>query len=159
MTTPYYPPITAPMARMINMALDQMATHGTNAYLASTPWPFEVKELFERLSKQAEIANPAAEADMSRYYDESGELDILAVLTDLQKDMTYLKNTPALEAKDKIAIMRMSVTLTDKLISQQERATNLKQMAVFKTRMIEAISRYLSPDQREDLLKDLERPV
>lgn len=83
------------------------------------------------------------------------EKQIVQLMNDMKTFGDDLKNDADASATDKAAYFRISVTLTEKLVSLMERTTDIKQFSQLQQFLLNFAEDHLSPDERTLLMDKL----
>jgi len=157
MTIYSYPELTPDVMNSINKL--SMLIQNAPDYLSNPDCPYESTQI-----EQLEKAFTSTVVANDQYYDQDGEVipDIDSI--DFEKEslqlfieMRTFKNSLNLDdTTEKAAVFRLLVSLIEKMIESQERASGVKHFKKFKEIMIDSMDRYLSPIQKTEFVDNLE---
>lgn len=124
-------------------------------YLPNSPYPPDFQQLMARLS----APNPASQS----LHDFTDRLDSESVNIEKEAEKLYLdlkafaSTVSAMDVSEKVATFRVAAGLMEKLITFRERASAVAQYEAFKAMVLDAIDRYLTPQQKSLVMADLKR--
>lgn len=93
-------------------------------------------------------------------YDDGEDVDFEAEALKLYKDMRGFKNTLGnTNTSEKATTFRTMVSLMEKILDQQERASGIKHFTAFKDTIFDTLDRYLTPQQIHEFMEDVQKTL
>lgn len=149
----YHPPITVGNLRAVLQALDGLNKFGDTEYLLQSPWSDDIKDmLLEIVNRRGEAGENYTGFDEEDLEELASEIDAssqLKHLTNLQQKMRQFERSLSRDNhKEKVAMFRMNVSLSEKIIDLLERAAKVKEIKEFKEIVFSTMSEYLDDSQK-----------
>jgi hypothetical protein len=126
-------------------------------YLDEDDCPYEY-EVVQKIRQLLETI-PAAVSFTSELddLDDIDEIDFEVETKKLFRDIKRFKSTLSSDdSSEQVQTFRTMVTLIEKMIESQERASGIKQFNAFTSMIMDSMDRYLSPTQKTEFLETLE---
>ena len=124
-------------------------------YLEDDTCPYEPNEV-ELL--QELFGNPASGTSIAPYIPEDldevpdFETEALQLYRDMKEFKTKLSTS---DTSEMTSTFRTMVSLLEKILDVQERASGIKQFGGFKTFILDSMERYLSPQQKSEFVEEM----
>lgn len=142
---------------------DEDMKRDLKALLAPVIVEVEVEKVVERIiEKRVEVAAQASEGGGQRGPKIKGSSNqnaevIGKELAETLGDLRTLKiNAKTLQPKDKLDIMKVQATMLEKLITMEERNTNVKKMSAFMSTVMGIMDDLMPDDMRQTFMKRLQ---
>lgn len=179
MSNAYYPKLDLSAVASLSGVYQQMELHSDYLDNANCPYDDVTKEQLRKMlaprviekvvevekivERKIEIATKAAESGGQigrKLKQKSSGVDMDAAsqeIQDLRKELQQLKvDSKGLQTADKIQIIKTRAGLVEKLISMDEKANNLKKMALFQSVILGVLDDLVPNDRRGDFMKRIE---
>lgn len=144
----YYPPLPPGTTKLLRILMANLLSDPTGYLGADCPYNDQDREALAQLLPASKVEKPDLQVDPDFLWAEAR-----AIYLSLQ-DLGSAEDK--LDPKEKMSLAKVRASLLEKLLSIQERATNLKNMERFQSVVLEHLDRVLTAEQRLAFLESLQ---
>ena len=119
------------------------------------PYDYEVVQKLRQLldTPKAPVSFVAEVEDLNELDEIDFEVETKKLFRDIKLFKATLSND---DSSEQVQTFRTMVTLIEKMIESQERASGIKQFTAFTSMIMDSMDRYLTPVQKTEFLETLE---
>ena len=157
MQNTYYPPLSGPQQQALDIIL--RLSRENPDYLDDSPYTPQFQALVRSLvASQASPGTHMTAADYTALADDGADLSIEVESERLYRQVKSFSSTLSnADVSEKAAMFRVSTQLLERLLTAKEKSSNIAHYEQFKMLVLDAVDRFLTPQQKSIFLDDLKR--
>lgn len=152
MSTPHFPNFSRETQAFLSIISSLLQNDPGSLDVPECPYSVEQLELLKSVFLTSSAGSPSLES----LADEEINIDIEKEAKQLFRDMkTFKTSLSSDDSSEKVQIFRVLSSLLEKLLEMAERAKGVKQYEQFQALVLDAVDRYLTPQQKSEFVDTL----